>query len=168
MMLRVATRVTAARTSLPSFLNVLASHAPAHAPVHAHAHAHGPSTSCAVQPPGATVPRRLFFNDLFKTTTVVGRDDAGNVYHAEPFTDELTGETKEKRWVDPKGVTDPFEYDETKLPVEWLAWLRRTRGDPPTPEESRQAEAARLSLQTKVKQLRDEKRDGPPPMSVGT
>ena len=113
----------------------------------------------------ASAAARPFFGA--SSTTVVGRDVVGNVYHAESYAEEGTGEVKERRWVDQMGVTSPFEYDESKLPVEWQAWLRHTRGDPPSEEECRLADAARASVAARAEALRLQGRDGPPPLEAG-
>ena len=73
---------------------------------------------------------------------------------------------RERRWVEQKDAVDPFEYDESKLPVEWQAWLRHTRGDPPTVEECRLAEARRIDVQRKAERLKQLGKDGPPPAQL--
>lgn len=58
-----------------------------------------------------------------------GEDHLGNKYY-ELGPDPRGGRSRASRWYESK--TDDFLQE---LPVEWMAWLRRQRTDPPTKAE---------------------------------
>ncbi|KAL2918662.1 hypothetical protein HK105_201496 [Polyrhizophydium stewartii] len=74
----------------------------------------------------------------------MGYDLDGNMYFEGPPTRE--GVTLPRRSVEYRGgAIHPSQYDPSTIPVQWLAWMRHTRADPPTIDELH-ADAARRAF----------------------
>ncbi|KAJ1564656.1 hypothetical protein HK405_014292, partial [Cladochytrium tenue] len=64
---------------------------------------------------------------------LAGQDLDGNLYW-EAASRRPAGDLT-RRWIEyADGRADPARFDADRLPVQWLAWLRHTRGDAPTIE----------------------------------
>ncbi|KAG0222740.1 hypothetical protein BGW41_005865 [Actinomortierella wolfii] len=85
---------------------------------------------------------------------LVGKDAAGNLYFERP---DPNGGWNPRRTVE---LADPSlqyaNYDEANLAVQWQAWLRNTRRDPPTIEEIQRDEARKQLTITRAKILEQE------------
>ena len=83
--------------------------------------------------------------------TLVGGDEHGNLYykwvesvsHAAAEEAAAAGEAStstssavERRAVRTPAGSSPQKFDAALIPPEWSAWLRKTRRDPPSPEEA--------------------------------
>jgi len=88
--------------------------------------------------------------------TLVGGDEHGNLYYkwvesvskaAESIAAEAEGESSvvsvERRTVRTPTGSSPQKFDAASIPPEWSAWLRKTRADPPSPEEAARNAARR-------------------------
>ncbi|XP_030048141.1 NADH dehydrogenase [ubiquinone] 1 alpha subcomplex assembly factor 2 [Microcaecilia unicolor] len=65
----------------------------------------------------------------------MGTDQFGNKYFYIPEQRTWTGQTiRERRTVEPVHKKE-YEYEAGDIPLEWEAWIRRKREDPPTIEE---------------------------------
>jgi NADH:ubiquinone oxidoreductase subunit len=83
--------------------------------------------------------------DWSQGRTLVGQDDFGRKYYVSREDRPRVSSALERRTFD--GDAD------VELPAEWLAWLRHTRTDPPTPEESKQLADARAERRRRVEAL---------------
>ncbi|KAI9250542.1 hypothetical protein BDA99DRAFT_522793 [Phascolomyces articulosus] len=97
----------------------------------------------------------------WKKHVMVGWDLAGNEYWEMPNPNHPAG--RWKRWVQMKeGGDDVGVFEENKLPVQWQAWLRHTRYEPPAIQELVKEQHRLQRLQQKVRQLEieaDEERE---------
>lgn len=97
-------------------------------------------------PPGRGL-FRIIWNDFLKSLRVTpdrfigefrGEDHLGNKYY-EIGPDPRSGRSRPSRWYESR--TEDFLQE---LPIEWVAWLRRQRSEPPTQAEIlRNMEAAK-------------------------
>ena len=102
----------------------------------------------ASSPSFRRVPARLFWSrlvDWSQGRTLVGQDDVGRKYYVAREDRPRVSSAVERRTFD--GDAD------VELPAEWLAWLRHTRAEPPTPEESKQLADAREERRRRVEAL---------------
>ena len=83
--------------------------------------------------------------DWSQGRTLVGEDDVARKYYIAREDRPRMGSAVERRTFD--GNAD------AELPAEWLAWLRHTRAEPPTPEESKQLADARAERRRRVEAL---------------
>ncbi|KAJ3103416.1 hypothetical protein HDU97_010162 [Phlyctochytrium planicorne] len=95
----------------------------------------------------------------WKSHKFVGYDLSGNMYFEGPPI--RAGTTLPRRTIDfADGRTSVWSYTTSDVPVQWSAWLRHTRPDPPTIEqdiltssqtkELMEAEETRADMQAKV------------------
>lgn len=102
-------------------------------------------------PPPVRSLLKIIWNDFLKSLRVTpdrfigefrGEDHLGNKYY-EIGPDPRGGRSRPSRWYE-----SPTEDFLQELPVEWMAWLRRQRSEPPTKEEIlRNIEAAKKRAQ---------------------
>ncbi|KAG2221776.1 hypothetical protein INT45_003416 [Circinella minor] len=97
----------------------------------------------------------------WKRHVMVGWDLTGNEYWEMPNPNHPKG--RWKRWVQMKeGGDDVGVFSENQLPVQWQAWLRHTRYEPPAIQELVKEQQRLTRLQQKVRQLEvqaDEERE---------
>ncbi|XP_067140181.1 NADH dehydrogenase [ubiquinone] 1 alpha subcomplex assembly factor 2 [Centruroides vittatus] len=74
--------------------------------------------------------RSLRPKNVLSQGKVAGKDQFGNTYYEIP-ADPSRGKRVPKRWYKPE-IDEDWEKE---VPIEWEAWLRGRRGDPPTKEE---------------------------------
>ncbi|KAI9314778.1 hypothetical protein BX666DRAFT_1839178, partial [Dichotomocladium elegans] len=104
---------------------------------------------------------RLFYkvNQFpWKKHVMVGWDLDGNEYWEMPNPNNPAG--RWKRWVQLKeSPGDVGLFEENKLPVQWQAWLRHTRYEPPTIQDlvNEQQRLARLRERVRQIQAAEEK-----------
>ena len=80
-----------------------------------------------------------------------GSDLNGNLY----FEDTSVG--KGKRTISyADGRNHISQYDPHSIPIEWQAWLRHTRRDPPTIQELNSNLMQQLSIKEKVLKIKEE------------
>ncbi|KAF9970689.1 hypothetical protein BGZ73_006563 [Actinomortierella ambigua] len=109
-------------------------------------------------PKTLTLSRRiaLSWRSMFpgQGRTLVGKDAAGNLYFERP---DPNGGWNPRRTVE---LADPSlqyaNYDEANLAVQWQAWLRNTRRQPPTLEEIQRDDARKQLTITRAKILDQE------------
>ncbi|BGP16169.1 hypothetical protein JCM10213_006104 [Rhodosporidiobolus nylandii] len=82
-----------------------------------------------------------------------GTDLQGNNFFERPHVDYPDEWRKNKRYVEYREARPLSDYDFKSIPVQWSAWLRRTRRDPPTLEELQKDYARQVRLQENVLQL---------------
>ncbi|KAK9806854.1 hypothetical protein WJX72_005097 [[Myrmecia] bisecta] len=90
---------------------------------------------------GSGLVRRVAasFERLVLKREAVGTDTSGNTYYRK-FEPDRDGVNIERRWVKcPGGLYDPLT-----IPPEWSQWLKKARGEAPTPEEVAEREMWRL------------------------
>jgi NADH:ubiquinone oxidoreductase subunit len=69
----------------------------------------------------------------------------------------MVGNKRVVEWVQQKKL---YEYQPDDIPVQWQAWLRHTRKDPPSMEELRMEHERRQAL-LKIQQTKDSKEWSP-------
>ena len=89
-------------------------------------------------PRGLGFLQKIFYNmgrgrHNEKKQRIVGTDHLGNKYYEIP-ADPSRGIRRPKRGFE-NDKTDYSESGTVEIPMEWQAWLRLRRDDPPTPEE---------------------------------
>ncbi|XP_060894771.1 NADH dehydrogenase [ubiquinone] 1 alpha subcomplex assembly factor 2 [Labrus mixtus] len=85
----------------------------------------------------------------------VGTDTLGNKYYIIPEQKTWTGRlVRAKRMVEAANPTE-FEYTEGNIPMEWDAWIRGRRKEPPSIEELLKNEAYRGQIKVKAKELEE-------------
>ncbi|XP_035514641.1 NADH dehydrogenase [ubiquinone] 1 alpha subcomplex assembly factor 2 [Morone saxatilis] len=83
----------------------------------------------------------------------VGTDHLGNKYYIIPEQKTWTGRlVRAKRMVVAANPTE-FEYIEGSIPMEWDAWIRGRRREPPSIEELRKNESYRVQIKIKAQEL---------------
>ncbi|KAM4808959.1 NADH dehydrogenase [ubiquinone] 1 alpha subcomplex assembly factor 2 [Rhinophrynus dorsalis] len=93
--------------------------------------------------------RALLYNTLGVVRQHMGTDQFGNKYYYIPEQKTWTGQAvREKRIVEPV-LKKEYEYELGNIPVEWEAWIRGKRKDPPTIEEILQNEKLREEMRIK-------------------
>ncbi|KAI7868321.1 hypothetical protein BDF14DRAFT_1724905 [Spinellus fusiger] len=98
------------------------------------------------------------FSEVYKVTrfpwkkhALVGKDLDGNEYWEMP--NPLGGRVK--RWVQMKEHDDMTLLDQSHLPVQWHAWLRHTRFNPPSLQELATEERRRAIIQGRASKLEE-------------
>ncbi|XP_047447265.1 NADH dehydrogenase [ubiquinone] 1 alpha subcomplex assembly factor 2 isoform X1 [Mugil cephalus] len=87
----------------------------------------------------------------------VGTDHLGNKYYFVPEQKSWTGRpVRAKRMVEVANITE-CDYVEGSIPMEWDAWIRGRRKEPPSIEELLKNEAYREQI--KIKAIEVEKKD---------
>ncbi|KAI8848529.1 hypothetical protein BC829DRAFT_393769, partial [Chytridium lagenaria] len=88
----------------------------------------------------------------WRSQKFVGYDLVGNMYFEGPAKKQ--GAIATRRTIEyADGRTEIWSYSGKELPIQWQAWLRHTRADPPTLEEIVEAEAQREAIITKAREL---------------
>ncbi|XP_072172957.1 NADH dehydrogenase [ubiquinone] 1 alpha subcomplex assembly factor 2-like [Diadema setosum] len=77
---------------------------------------------------------RALFRSSKPAKILVGVDKLGNKYYEIPSTTNALGEEMKARRSVESSVSH-FEYEAGMVPIEWEAWVRGKRIDPPTEEE---------------------------------
>ncbi|XP_062237755.1 NADH dehydrogenase [ubiquinone] 1 alpha subcomplex assembly factor 2 isoform X1 [Platichthys flesus] len=95
----------------------------------------------------------------------VGTDHLGNRYYfvpeqktwtgwATPGTEERGRLVRSKRMVEAANPTE-YEYIEGSIPMEWDAWIRGRRKEPPSVEELVKNESYRTQIKLKAKEVEE-------------
>ncbi|XP_077571498.1 NADH dehydrogenase [ubiquinone] 1 alpha subcomplex assembly factor 2-like [Stigmatopora nigra] len=85
----------------------------------------------------------------------VGTDHLGNKYYNVPEQKTWTGRVlRAKRLVEASNPTE-YEYMEGSIPVEWDAWIRGRRKEPPSIEELAKNEAYRVQIKLKATEVEE-------------
>ncbi|XP_061585323.1 NADH dehydrogenase [ubiquinone] 1 alpha subcomplex assembly factor 2 [Cololabis saira] len=85
----------------------------------------------------------------------VGTDHLGNKYYFIPEQRAWTGNhIRAKRLVEPANPTE-LEYMEGSIPMEWDAWIRGRRKEPPSVEELMTNESQRQQIKLKAKEVEE-------------
>ncbi|TMS03872.1 NADH dehydrogenase [ubiquinone] 1 alpha subcomplex assembly factor 2 [Larimichthys crocea] len=85
----------------------------------------------------------------------VGTDHLGNKYYIIPEQKTWTGRlVRAKRMVVAANPTE-YEYIEGSIPIEWDAWIRGRRKEPPSVEELLKNETYREQIKLKAKEVEE-------------
>ncbi|KAM7391457.1 hypothetical protein PAMP_022146 [Pampus punctatissimus] len=85
----------------------------------------------------------------------VGTDHLGNKYYFVPEQKTWTGRlVRAKRMVEAANPTEN-EYIEGSIPIEWDAWIRGRRKEPPSIEELLKNESYREQIKLKAKEVEE-------------
>ncbi|KAG7489420.1 NADH dehydrogenase [ubiquinone] 1 alpha subcomplex assembly factor 2 [Solea senegalensis] len=85
----------------------------------------------------------------------VGTDHLGNRYTLIPEQKTWTGRVvRAKRMVEAANATE-YEYTEGSIPIEWDAWLRGRRKEPPSIEELQKNVSYREQIKLKAKEVEE-------------
>ncbi|KAM7416062.1 hypothetical protein PAMA_018232 [Pampus argenteus] len=85
----------------------------------------------------------------------VGTDHLGNKYYFVPEQKTWTGRlVRAKRMVEAANPTE-YEYIEGSIPMEWDAWIRGRRKEPPSIEELVKNESYREQIKLKAKEVEE-------------
>ncbi|KAM6943784.1 NADH dehydrogenase [ubiquinone] 1 alpha subcomplex assembly factor 2 [Lycodopsis pacificus] len=85
----------------------------------------------------------------------VGTDTSGNNYYVIPKQKTWTGRlVRAKRMVEAANPTE-YEYIEGSIPMEWDAWIRGRRKEPPSAEELLKNESYRENIKLKAKAVEE-------------
>ncbi|KAK2837144.1 hypothetical protein Q5P01_014356 [Channa striata] len=85
----------------------------------------------------------------------IGTDHLGNKYYFIPEQKTWTGRlVRAKRMVEAANPTQ-YEYIEGSIPMEWDAWIRGRRKEPPSIEELLKNESYREKIKLKAKELEE-------------
>uniref|UniRef100_G1KI90 NADH:ubiquinone oxidoreductase complex assembly factor 2 n=1 Tax=Anolis carolinensis TaxID=28377 RepID=G1KI90_ANOCA len=88
----------------------------------------------------------------------VGSDPFGNQYYRIPKHETWAGQMiKERRFVEAAGVKE-YEYQTGDIPVEWEAWIRKKRNDPPTIEEILKAQKYQEEMKRRIEDVYEKER----------
>uniref|UniRef100_A0A8D0E0X8 NADH:ubiquinone oxidoreductase complex assembly factor 2 n=1 Tax=Salvator merianae TaxID=96440 RepID=A0A8D0E0X8_SALMN len=83
----------------------------------------------------------------------VGFDPMGNKYYRIPQHKTWAGQIiKERRLMEPFKIKES-EYEAGHIPVEWEAWIRKKRKDPPTIEEILEKENYYKEMKEKIQEV---------------
>lgn len=86
----------------------------------------------------------------------VGTDTVGNKYFIVPQQKTWTGRSVRARRMVEAANPAEYEYTEGSIPMEWDAWIRGRRKEPPSIEELLKNESYREQIKLKAKEV-DEK-----------
>ncbi|RVE68097.1 hypothetical protein OJAV_G00088260 [Oryzias javanicus] len=85
----------------------------------------------------------------------VGTDHLGNKYYFIPEQKSWTGKNiRAKRMVEAANPAE-YEYAEGSIPMEWDAWMRGRRKDPPSIEEILTNQSEREQIKLKAKEVEE-------------
>ncbi|KAM8761481.1 NADH dehydrogenase [ubiquinone] 1 alpha subcomplex assembly factor 2 [Acanthopagrus schlegelii] len=85
----------------------------------------------------------------------VGTDHLGNKYYSVPEQKTWTGRVVHaKRMVETANPTE-YEYIEGSIPIEWDAWIRGRRKEPPSVEELLKNESYREQIKLKANEVEE-------------
>ncbi|CAM9126184.1 unnamed protein product [Lampetra planeri] len=85
----------------------------------------------------------------------VGTDHLGNKYYIIPQQKTWTGRlVRAKRMVEAP-IPSEHEYIEGSIPIEWEAWIRGRRKEPPSLEELMKNESYREQIKLKAKEVEE-------------
>ncbi|NWJ01139.1 NDUF2 factor, partial [Crypturellus undulatus] len=97
--------------------------------------------------------RALRLRLLGPTKEFVGTDQFGNKYYRVPKHESRAGQMiPERRFVEAVNQQH-YLYEMGDFPVEWEAWIRKKRNDPPTIEEILRNESYREEMKQKIKDV---------------
>ncbi|XP_040195649.1 NADH dehydrogenase [ubiquinone] 1 alpha subcomplex assembly factor 2 isoform X2 [Rana temporaria] len=97
--------------------------------------------------------RTLLQRTLGRVRQHMGTDQYGNKYYYIPQQKSWTGRAvRERRIVEPV-QKDTYKYEFGNMPIEWEAWIRGKRKDPPTTQEILRNEQARREVGAKAQAL---------------
>ncbi|XP_061874394.1 NADH dehydrogenase [ubiquinone] 1 alpha subcomplex assembly factor 2 [Colius striatus] len=84
---------------------------------------------------------------------LVGTDPAGNKYYRVPKHETRAGQIiPERRFVEAVN-RQAYQYEVGDFPIEWEAWIRKKRKDPPTIEEILKNENYRQEMKQKIQEV---------------
>ncbi|KAJ7335934.1 hypothetical protein JRQ81_013875 [Phrynocephalus forsythii] len=84
----------------------------------------------------------------------VGSDPFGNKYYRVPKHQTAGGGIiQEKRGMEPVVMKKEHEYEAGSIPMEWEAWLRKKRKDPPTIEEMLKNENYKEEMKKRIEEV---------------
>ncbi|NXW17303.1 NDUF2 factor, partial [Circaetus pectoralis] len=92
--------------------------------------------------------RALRLRLLGPTKELVGTDQFGNKYYRVPKHETRA----ERRFVEAIN-RQAYQYEMGDFPIEWEAWIRKKRNDPPTIEEILKNENYREEMKQKIKDV---------------
>ncbi|XP_034397885.1 NADH dehydrogenase [ubiquinone] 1 alpha subcomplex assembly factor 2 isoform X4 [Cyclopterus lumpus] len=85
----------------------------------------------------------------------VGTDTSGNKYYTIPEQKTWTGRLlRARRMVEPANPTE-YEYAEGNIPMEWDAWIRGRRKEPPSAKELLKNETYRENIKLKAREVEE-------------
>ncbi|XP_049651357.1 NADH dehydrogenase [ubiquinone] 1 alpha subcomplex assembly factor 2 [Accipiter gentilis] len=97
--------------------------------------------------------RALRLRLLGPAKELVGTDQFGNKYYRVPKHETRAGQIiQERRFVEAIN-RQAYLYEMGDFPIEWEAWIRKKRNDPPTIEEILKNENYREELKQKIKDV---------------
>ncbi|BGP48172.1 hypothetical protein JCM10450v2_004044 [Rhodotorula kratochvilovae] len=96
-----------------------------------------------------------------------GSDLEGNNFYERPHPEYPDEWRKNKRYIEYRVVKPLSDYGYDTLPVQWSAWLRRTRREPPSLAELEADYARQLRLRENVARLEDAYREEKLRMQAG-
>ncbi|XP_006789857.1 NADH dehydrogenase [ubiquinone] 1 alpha subcomplex assembly factor 2 [Neolamprologus brichardi] len=88
----------------------------------------------------------------------VGTDHLGNKYYLIPEQKTWTGRIVRARRIVEAANAKEYEYMEGSIPMEWDAWIRGRRKEPPSIEELLKNESSREQIKTKAKEVEEKDR----------
>ncbi|KAL1919041.1 uncharacterized protein VTP21DRAFT_2422 [Calcarisporiella thermophila] len=89
----------------------------------------------------------------WRKRVLIGTDLEGNLYWEAPNTRNPTSRYLQRFVEFKQQGSDLSDYAEREIPVQWLAWLRHTRHDPPTIQEIIEADKRREQIIARAKEL---------------
>ncbi|KAM5191762.1 NADH dehydrogenase [ubiquinone] 1 alpha subcomplex assembly factor 2 [Mantella aurantiaca] len=105
--------------------------------------------------------RSLLQRTLGTVRKHMGTDQYGNKYFYIPEQKSWTGQAiKSRRIVEPM-QKEVYKYELGNIPIEWEAWIRGKRKDPPTIEEILRNEQVRLEVYAKAQDLMEREKQLP-------
>ncbi|XP_074877558.1 NADH dehydrogenase [ubiquinone] 1 alpha subcomplex assembly factor 2 [Buteo buteo] len=97
--------------------------------------------------------RALRLRLLGPAKELVGTDQFGNKYYRVPKHETRAGQIiQERRFVEAIN-RQAYQYEMGDFPIEWEAWIRKKRNDPPTIEEILKNENYREEMKQKIKDV---------------
>jgi NADH:ubiquinone oxidoreductase subunit len=93
-------------------------------------------------------------NTPWSTKQFIGYDLKGNMYFEEPMIKRGINFPR-RSVVYQDGRNHISQYDPESIPVQWQAWMRHTRQDPPTFEELERDIARLFETEQNVKKLQE-------------
>ncbi|XP_020639316.2 NADH dehydrogenase [ubiquinone] 1 alpha subcomplex assembly factor 2 isoform X1 [Pogona vitticeps] len=88
----------------------------------------------------------------------VGSDPFGNKYYRIAKHEALGGQIiQERRFMEAGGIKE-HEYEVGSIPVEWEAWMRKKRKDPPTVEEILKNENYKEEIKERIQEIYEKDR----------
>jgi NADH dehydrogenase [ubiquinone] 1 alpha subcomplex assembly factor 2 len=95
-------------------------------------------------------------NTRWSTKKFIGYDLQGNMYFEEPMIKRgINFPRRSVTYED--GRNHISEYDPNSIPVQWQAWMRHTRPDPPTIQELQNEVERQIQTQENIKKLAEKR-----------